>query len=311
MIYFLLASCILTFMFLYIFQDYFVKNNYYDKINLRSSHTTKATRVGGISIFFSLFVITIYLYFQTNEIFDFSLFIPLGILALIGLYDDVYQLDFKLKFLFQLIVAKIIIDQGIYFTSLGGLFGIYEISYLVSQPLTIIFILTIINAHNFCDGIDGLAITESLKTFVIIILLVNYSDIRGITFITYLLVLPLVILYYFNFRKKNKVFLGDSGSLFLGLLIAISIINLSSNNQIIGEEINIISLIFICYLYPLIDMIRVVFIRLKNKKSPFTADRNHIHHFLIARGFSHIISTLIISFSSLFLQIIIYLLVTN
>ena len=310
MIYFLLASCILTFIFLYIYQDYFVKNNYYDKVNLRSSHTTKATRVGGISIFSSLFIITIYLYFQTNEIFDFSLFIPLGILALIGLYDDVYQLDFKLKFLFQLIVVKIIIDQGNILHLLRS-FGIYEISYLYSQPLTIIFILTIINAHNFCDGIDGLAITESIKAFIITILLINYPDIRGITFITYLLVLPLVILYYFNFRKKNKVFLGDSGSLVLGALIAVSIITLSSHTQINREEIDIISLIFICYLYPLIDMIRVVFIRLKNKKSPFIADRNHIHHLLISRGFSHFVSTLIISSTSLFLQIIIYLLITN
>ena len=67
-------------------------------------------------------MITSYLYITSNQIFDFSLFLPLGILFTIGLYDDIYQVDFKLKFIFQLIAAKILIDQGIYIESLNGFF---------------------------------------------------------------------------------------------------------------------------------------------------------------------------------------------
>ena len=84
-------------------QKYFIRNSIYDKINKRSSHNVIATRSGGVSIFTTLTLITFYLYFTSNQIFDFSLLLPLGILFTVGLYDDFYDVDFKLKFIFQLI----------------------------------------------------------------------------------------------------------------------------------------------------------------------------------------------------------------
>ena len=78
------------------------------------------------------------------------------LLGLIGLYDDVYNLDFKLKFIFQIIAAKIIIDSGLIIDNFHGLFGIYEINRVSAQILTIFIICLIINSINFIDGIDGL-----------------------------------------------------------------------------------------------------------------------------------------------------------
>ena len=115
----------ITSIFYLVTQKYFIKNNVYDKIKKRSLHDVKATRSGGSTIFSTLFLLTIYLYLTSNQIFDFSLLIPLGILFTVGLYDDLYQVDFKLKFIFQLIVAKILIDQGIIINNLNGLLGIY------------------------------------------------------------------------------------------------------------------------------------------------------------------------------------------
>ena len=128
-----LTTLVISSILYLVIQKYFIINNIYDKIKERSLHDVRATRSGGSTIFITLFVLTIYLYYTSNQIFDFSLLIPLGILFTVGLYDDLYQVDFKLKFIFQLIVAKILIDQGIIINNLNGLLGIYEIPYLISQ----------------------------------------------------------------------------------------------------------------------------------------------------------------------------------
>ena len=90
-------------------------------------------------------------------------FIPLGILFTIGVYDDLYQADFKIKFLMQLIVAKILIDQGFCYFIIAWFLGIYEIPWIFSQLITAVGFVIIVNAYNFIDGIDGLAISETVK----------------------------------------------------------------------------------------------------------------------------------------------------
>ena len=109
----IISSIFFSSLFIFFFQKLFFKKNIIDKINDRSSHNVVATRSGGIAIFSSLFIISTFNYFNSIEIFDFSLIIPLSILLVVGLYDDIYKLDFKLKFIFQIIAAKIIIDNGL------------------------------------------------------------------------------------------------------------------------------------------------------------------------------------------------------
>ena len=106
-----------------LFQKKFINKNILDKINSRSSHQTLATRSGGCSIFSSLFIISIFFYLNNNVIYDFSFLIPISLMLIIGLYDDIYELDFKLKFIFQIIVAKIIIDNGLIIDNLHGILG--------------------------------------------------------------------------------------------------------------------------------------------------------------------------------------------
>ena len=128
-----ILSSLISFLLIFISQKYFIKKKIFDKINYRSSHHALATRNGGSSIFITIFLITLYLYINANEIFDFSLIIPLSILFTIGLYDDLYQVDFKLKFIFQIIIAKILVDQGFFIENLNGFLGLFEIPYMVSQ----------------------------------------------------------------------------------------------------------------------------------------------------------------------------------
>ena len=127
----------------------------------------------------------------------------MGILLLIGVYDDIYRADFKLKFIFQLIAAKIIVDQGVILESLNGFLGIYEIKYMYGQFFTIFLIVLISNAINFTDGIDGLALTETLKSLLIIYFVHTNLNSNIIILIVASAIVPL---YYFNFKTNNKVF---------------------------------------------------------------------------------------------------------
>ena len=297
-IYFLvvLLSGLLT----YIIQKVFIHYKKFDDFNHRSSHKTLATRTGGIGIFVTLLIISSYFYFNKIELFDYSLFIPLGIMFIVGAYDDLYHADFKLKFLLQIIVAKIIIDQGYVISNYHGLFGLYEVPWFLAQLSTVFVFLVIINAINFIDGIDGLAITEVIKT---IILIEFFSGIQTpLTPFFILLILSILPLYYFNFKKKRKVFMGDGGSLLLGTMVSIYIFYVLGNEYEfkIGFQLNKVLFAVLIILYPLIDLLRVFILRLKEGKSPFKADQNHIHHFLLKKKLSHFSINVSILFIELF-----------
>ena len=279
----------------YFIQKIFIRYKKFDDFNHRSSHKTLATRTGGIGVFATLLITSSYYYFNKIEIFDYSLFIPLSIMFIVGVYDDFYNADFKLKFLLQIIVAKIIIDQGFVISNYHGLFGLYEVPWLLAQLSTVFVFLVIINAINFIDGIDGLAITEVIRT----ILLIEFFSANQtiLTPLSILLVFSLIALYYFNFKKKSKVFLGDGGSLLLGTIISIYIFYVLGNQYTFkaGFQINKVLFSILILIYPLLDLLRVFIIRIKNGTSPFEADQNHLHHRLLKLGVNHITTVLIVN----------------
>lgn len=295
----IISSLILSIIFTFVIQKKFIKNKIIDKINNRSSHISVATRSGGISIFLTLFLISCYSYFYNNEIFDFSFLIPITLLVAVGLYDDLKKLDFKLKFIFQIIAAKIIIDNGLVIDNFHGFAGIYELSRIAAQLVTVFIIVAIINSINFIDGIDGLAISNVIL-FICGFEFFSNSN-TDFYYLNFIILSSLIPIYYFNFRRKEKVFLGDSGSYLLGGIISLYVIYICSDKYIIKPEydLNKILFVFSILTYPIIDIIRIFFIRLKNKKSPFIADKNHIHHLIGSKIKSHGLVTLIVIVSSL------------
>ena len=294
-LYFLII--VLSGLLTYFIQKIFVYFKRFDDFNFRSSHKTLATRTGGISVFLTLLSVALYFYFNAIELYDYSLFIPLGIMFVVGVYDDFYNADFKLKFLLQIIVAKIIIDQGYAITNFHGLFGLYDVPWILAQLSTVFVFLVIINATNFIDGIDGLAITEVIKT-ILFIQFLSDSSYELITFST-MVVTSLIPLYYFNFKKKQKVFLGDGGSLLLGTIISISVFSVLGDKYHFKEgfEINKVLFTVLILMYPLVDLLRVFVIRIMKGESPFSADQRHIHHILFKFfKFSHLKTTTTIIF---------------
>ena len=223
---------------------------------------------------------------------------------IVGVYDDFYNVDFKLKFFLQIIVAKILIDQGLVIDNFHGVFGLNEIPRLASQVFTIFVFLVIVNAFNFIDGIDGLAITETIKVILLVELFSNEST--PFLSLCLIIIFSLLPLYYFNFKKENKVFLGDAGSLFLGTIISILLFYVLGPDYKFKPEFQVNKAVFSMGLiiYPLFDLLRVFIIRLSHKKSPFLPDQNHIHHLLINSGLSHFSSLLIIESCSLFILLL-------
>jgi UDP-GlcNAc:undecaprenyl-phosphate GlcNAc-1-phosphate transferase len=284
----LLTSLVLASLSLFVFNKQFLKRKLIDKITSRSSHKTIATRSGGMSIFITLFIISVFFYISGEEIFDYSIFIPLGILLLVGFYDDLYDVDFKLKFIFQIIAAKIIIDSGLVIDNLHGVLGINELNRAFSQIFSIFIIVAIINSINFVDGIDGLAVSVT----ALFILLFESLSISTTPFfnLSLILIISIIPMLFFNLRRKNKVFLGDSGSLFFGGLVSIYIMFILSSDYLIKEAFDINKMFFVVsiFSYPIIDITRVVIIRLAKGYSPFKADKKHIHHKLFKYQKSHL-----------------------
>lgn len=302
----LITVIIVSLIFTVAFKFLFIGRKSFDDINSRSIHKTKATKSGGISVFITLFIFSFYFYLNQIDLFDFSLLVPLGIMFIVGVYDDFYNADFKLKFFLQIIVAKILIDQGLIIDNFYGVLGLNEIPRLAGQIFTIFVFLIIVNAINFIDGIDGLAITETIK----VILLVEFLSIVSTPFFSLgiLTILSLLPLYYFNFKKDYKVFLGDAGSLFLGTLIAIYLFHVLGEEFVLKPyyKVNKPLLSMALIAYPLVDLLRVFIIRIYNKRSPFNPDQNHLHHILIKKGLNHMSAVGIIQTISLSILYLIF-----
>jgi len=301
----LIAAFVLATLLHYGVQKLFIHYKRFDDFNHRSSHKTLATRTGGIGIFLTVLFISLFYYFQGIELFDYSLFIPLGIMFVIGVYDDLYNADFKLKFLLQIIVAKILIDQGYVISNYHGLFGLYEVPWLLAQASTVFVFLVVVNAINFIDGIDGLAITEVIK--IIVIFEFFSSGLTALAPLGLLIGSSILPLYYFNFKKKRKVFLGDGGSMLLGTLSMIYVLYSLGNSYSFKQGLIMNKTLFavLVLLYPLIDLLRVFFLRIKDGHSPFVADQRHLHHLLNKNVKDPRFTLLLIFFISLFITLLV------
>ena len=171
--------------------------------------------------------------------------------------------------------------------------------------ITIFIIVAIINSINFIDGIDGLAI--SVVTLFLLSFELFSSTSSDMVILTLIILGSVIPLYFFNFRKKNKVFLGDSGSLFLGTVVSIYVLKILSQDYYIKQEYDLNKVIFVISVlsYPIFDIIRIFFLRLYRKKSPFVADKKHIHHLILNKTKKHYLTTSIIIISSLIFTILI------
>lgn len=247
-------------------------NKFLDKPNRRKIHDKKIPRNGGIAIFATIFLIWIISQFVGRPIFSYKILIAITSIFLLGLIDDAIELNFKIKFLIQIIAATVcIIDGSVIKTSLSP-FGKID-NPILNIFITYVWIIGITNAMNLVDGIDGLATFITISSSFLIF--VNSGD-------------PLSLILTFTcagFLVLNwnpaKIFMGDSGSNLLGFLLSLIVLKNFTGNEgtwLIGMGV------FLGY--PVLDTFYAFARRLAQKKNPFMADRQHFHHQLLAKGLS-------------------------
>jgi len=277
----------------------------YDEPNERRIHKIVIPNLGGVAIFIGISIATLLSLHQFEFIEFRYIQASLIILFFIGIKDDILIISARKKFIAQIICALIlIIPGGIRFTNLHGILGLYEIDYILSVLITLLAIVAIINATNLVDGIDGLAASIGIFSSIIFgsKFLVTSNDDYAI--LCSAITGSLLAFLWFNvYGSTNKIFLGDTGSLILGLLIAVLVIQYNEFAlTTTPQEISFSPVFSLAILAtPLADMIRVFAIRIYKGKSPFAPDMNHIHHRLLKLGFSHFNSTLIIVFTNGFI----------
>ncbi len=268
--------------------------------NSRSSHAHMTPCLGGIAIFASLSIVSLLVAHLSQATAGKShLILPsLVILFFIGLKDDILVIDPYKKLVAQLIAAGLLVAcADIRIGSLFGLFGVYELPYLVSFVLTIFIFVVVINSYNLVDGIDGLAGSLGM---VAALAFGAYFYVIGVVWATVLcatLVGSLLSFLHFNFSESNKVFMGDNGSLIVGFVLATLAVTFIQVNET-GNPFpiaNAPTVAIILLAIPLFDALRVFSQRLIAGQAPFRADRNHVHHFLIDRGLSHRKATLLLT----------------
>lgn len=291
----------ISFIFNIFYRNLFIKLNFIDKINSRSSHKSVSTRTGGAVLFSVIFLYSVYFYLIGVQPYDFSIFIPISVLFVMGIYDDIKGVDYSLKFIFQIIAAKMLVDLG-FVIDIFSVFG-YEFDFtrLLAQFISIFIFVGLFNAYNFIDGLDGNIHLETIKNLILILVFFDNSD-TNIGLI-YSILIVMLVTFAFNLKRTPKVFMGDSGSHILPIIIMFFIFQ----NTLNAEDQNTLKYIFLIFLYPLVDLIRIIILRLYNKKSPFKPDKKHIHHLLNNKINSHFKTSILISSSFLLLQILIFL----
>jgi UDP-N-acetylmuramyl pentapeptide phosphotransferase/UDP-N-acetylglucosamine-1-phosphate transferase len=262
----------------------------FDLPDARKLHTRPIASLGGVAIFIGFTIANLLsLNFSTSPEFQYFFAAALTIFFL-GLKDDILIISATKKFMGQLLATAIIIHlSGIRIESMYGFLGINELPGPVAVLITYITMIVIINAYNLIDGVDGLAgglgilSTAAFGTYFIIAGLPTYA------IISFSMTAALVAFMVFNFHPA-KIFMGDSGSLLLGLtnaVLVVKFINIAAAKDAVYPIASAVSLGFAILSIPLLDTLRVFTIRIYHGRSPFSPDRNHIHHLLLDRGLNH------------------------
>ncbi len=304
------------------------RKNLFDGHDPRKVHKGDVPRLGGIAfvpaIIFSVLAVVgfgLNVYNATmsealaNTIVPLLFFIcSLMLLFLVGIADDMIGVRYGAKFMFQILASVLIIGSGVWMSDFYGLLGLRDVPAWIGWPMTILAVVYVVNAINLIDGIDGLAAGLAALALCFygsvfyfggayIYSLVAWSGFGSL----------LTFLYYNVFgsaSRRKKIFMGDTGSLTIGMLLAFMALLLISDPMDLERSTEISPMVIAVspLLVPLLDVVRVFFRRLRKRKNPFMPDRSHIHHKLLALGMTPAAAlTVILSFALLLLALNVWL----
>ena len=283
--------------------------NLIDAPGERTSHASDVPTLGGLGIFAGvIFAVTFWTPFEVFSELQYIL-CSFIIIFLIGAKDDILPLTPAKKLAGEVLAALILVFKAdVKLTSLYGIFGINSIPDSVAIPLSVFTIILLINAVNLIDGINGLSGTIGTIiacTFGFWFYQINSIELAVIAFA---LAGALVAFLKYNYTPA-KIFMGDTGALLIGLICAILSIKFIEINKTLTHPWAIKSVPSVAVgimIIPLFDTLRVFTLRIFNGRSPFSPDRNHIHHLLIDLNLSHLQATAILAFFNVLFIILVF-----
>lgn len=287
------------------------KKKLYDIPDERKIHTTPISSLGGLGIFVGFMLGLLLAINSVNGINGFQYFIAsFMVIFFFGIKDDILVLSPLKKLIGQVLVAAILMFKaGLVITSMHGFLGIHAIDYTLGCLLTLFTVIVVMNAYNLIDGVDGLAgtisvITSSIFGFFFFVNGDLFFSIMAFTFAA-----SVIGFLIYNYSPA-KIFMGDTGAMLSGAVNVILVIRFIETAKG-GAVLPIIAtpaMGFGILLMPLLDTLRVFSIRMIHGRSPFSPDRNHLHHMLLDRGFNHIKVTTTIAATAIFFIVLTYLL---
>ena len=282
------------------------KKRLFDPIDSRKLHKTSIPRLGGVAFLpvqLCLLAISIVIIYNFNLFTYFStpiitwkimpMFVIWAVgmimLYIIGVSDDLINVNYKLKFLVQILAASLFPLSGLWINDLYGLFFIMGIPYWLGSIITIFATVLIINSINLIDGIDGLCSGLVCVSCLVMGGLFLYNGAWLHTLLAWTTAGVLIPFFYYNVfgvsKRKRRIFMGDTGSMTLGYTVAFLAISYSMNlGEIKPFAEGAIVVAFSTLIVPIFDVVRVIIVRLYNNKPIFKADISHLHHKLLKSG---------------------------
>ena len=305
---FFIGTFLLTYIIIPIIIDVAKFENFVDNPNNRSSHKNVTPTLGGISFYVALIIALFFLHPWDDSNLSIYIIPGLTILFLTGLKDDIVVLSPASKLSAQVIATIFLLTNSVmHIASFNGFLGIETLPYYLMYPISAFVILTIVNAFNLIDGIDGLASTIGGVISLVYAAIFYYLGLYYLAILSIVTLAMLLAFLRYNLSFKKKIFMGDTGSLITGFMISIFTIRFLALSPDKLETLpfhlgNIPFIAMAVLIIPLFDLARVFVIRIANKQSPFKPDRKHTHHILIDLGISHKIASLVMGvFNLLFI----------
>ncbi|RYE28599.1 MAG: undecaprenyl/decaprenyl-phosphate alpha-N-acetylglucosaminyl 1-phosphate transferase [Sphingobacteriaceae bacterium] len=274
------------------------KNQLFDDHSLtRKDHGYGIPRLGGVAFFASSILTSLFIVKSGTDLPMYQLYAASLILFGLGIKDDLSGVNFHTKLIVQAVVAFIItVSADIRISSLHGIFNVYQLDHTSSILISMLLIMFVINAFNLIDGIDGLAGTLAVIaccTFGYNFILMNQTVLAALAFAISGAVAAFL---YYNYSPA-KIFMGDAGSMFLGMICAVFALKFISLKEASATDNlqNAPALAVAALIVPTFDTLNVIVTRLYHKKSPFKPDRSHIHHRMLLLGLTHVQTTSILA----------------
>jgi len=287
-----------------------IAKHLYDVPNERKINKTVIPNLGGIALFVGISIGTLIGIFKGSFPDWRYISSAMIILFFVGIKDDILIISASKKLVAQILAALILTVLGdIRITNFHGILGINEINYALSVSFSLLAIVAIINSLNLIDGIDGLAASIGILASTILGFIFYYTGEISYAVLSFARSGSLLAFYWYNvYGKKNKIFMGDTGSLILGLVLSVSIIHFSELTPTINEVLYRVSpvLALAILAIPIFDMVRIFSMRILHRKSPFSPDMNHIHHKFLKLGLTHRTTRLIIVISNILIIGMVY-----